>query len=162
QQIHPDFLSRLQSSFSISSGTNSGPFSAPVINGQMLYRTVDYNIVFAPQGYQDYFFSRLLNMALGAEGAQRGFQQVNPATVRVVRTPNFELSPGVFRNICDFEYITLFAFYPSRRDTACVLSTQLVAPTNPPQVFDLWVTPFQWLYNFDNSGSPRTFYFDPH
>src|SRR5262249_55620223 len=68
QQIHPDFASRLQSSFSVSSGMNGGPFTPDVINGQMLFRTVDYNVVFAPQAYQDYFFSRLLNMALGAEG----------------------------------------------------------------------------------------------
>ena len=82
QQIHPDFLSRLQSSFAIASGTNFGAFDERVYNGQLLRRTVDYNIVFAPPAYQNYFFARLLNMALGNEGLDRGFPQLNVATTR--------------------------------------------------------------------------------
>jgi hypothetical protein len=165
QQIHPDFLSRLQSAFSISSGTNDGAFTPGPVNGQMLYRTVNYNIVFAPQAYQDYFFSTLLNMALGEYGAQQGFPQDYVATARVDRTPNFEVSPGVFQDVCDFENNPFFVLLPSNHNVnACVLSTLFpdYSQPGPPQVIPVGVTPFQWLYNFDNSGSPRTFWFDPH
>ena len=164
QQIHPDFLSRLQSSFIVPSGTNFGAFSPRVYNGQMLHRTVDYNIVFAPSAYQDYFFSRLLDMALGLEGSVRGHPQANVATVRVIRVPNFEQSPGSFRDACDFDNNPFFTFYPTRRETACLLSTQFKVPSPPglPQIFDIPVTPFQWIYNFENPGSPRTIFFDPH